>query len=104
MGEVTGQAGSATSEVKRPTGNRLTIFDANDSPLLDDTDMMTPPEIEPADQLYAYRAGPDGVEVLEFRHATSFDMQIADKKPERWVSIMDAAAENKEAWTAMRPN
>jgi hypothetical protein len=58
----------------------------------------------PADQLYGYRAGPEGVEVLEFRKATSFDMQIADKKRERWLSIMGAAAANQQVWAETRPD
>jgi hypothetical protein len=30
----------------------------------------------PADQPYAYRAGPEGVKLLEFRHQAEFDMKI----------------------------
>ena len=33
----------------------------------------------PADQPYAYRAGPEGVKLLEFRHRAAFDMKIYEK-------------------------
>lgn len=53
-----------------------------------------------ADQPYAYAAGPDGVEVLEFRNATSFDMKILDQTVERWKPIVDAAVANQGRWLA----
>ncbi|CAO5241266.1 cupin domain-containing protein [Frankia sp. AgKG'84/4] len=56
-----------------------------------------------ADAPYAYEAGPDGVEVLEFRSATSFDMKITDQTPERWRPILDAAVANQEKWAETRP-
>jgi quercetin dioxygenase-like cupin family protein len=56
-----------------------------------------------ADQPYAYEAGPDGVEVLEFRSATSFDMQVFDQTVERWQPIVAAAVANHERWLATRP-
>jgi quercetin dioxygenase-like cupin family protein len=55
-----------------------------------------------ADQPYAYEAGPDGVEVLEFRTATSFDMKVFDRTIERWKSIVDAAEANHDTWLAMQ--
>ena len=33
----------------------------------------------PAEQPYAYHAGPSGVKLLEFRHETAFDMKISEK-------------------------
>lgn len=33
----------------------------------------------PADQVYAYHAGPKGVKLLEFRGRTSFDMKVYEK-------------------------
>ena len=33
----------------------------------------------PAEQVYAYRSGPDGVTLLEFRNRTDFDMQVHEK-------------------------
>jgi quercetin dioxygenase-like cupin family protein len=55
-----------------------------------------------ADAPYAYTAGPEGAEVLEFRTATSFDMQILDQTAERWKPIVAAATANREAWLAAR--
>jgi quercetin dioxygenase-like cupin family protein len=49
---------------------------------------------------YAYEAGPDGVEVLEFRMATSFDIQIRDQTVERWKPILAAALANHDRWVA----
>ncbi len=45
----------------------------------------------PKDHPYAYQAGPDGVELLEFRHATSFDYVVHEDNPARWRAIVDAA-------------
>jgi quercetin dioxygenase-like cupin family protein len=44
-----------------------------------------------ADQPYAYVAGADGVQVLEFRGVTGFDMKIFDQTVERWQPIVAAA-------------
>jgi quercetin dioxygenase-like cupin family protein len=55
-----------------------------------------------ADQPYAYEAGPDGVEVLEFRTATSFDAKIHDRTVERWKPIVEAAEANLDTWRAMQ--
>lgn len=51
----------------------------------------------PLDQSYGYRAGPEGVEVLEFRHSTSFDIKI-DEKPEVFARIVETVQENRDAW------
>lgn len=51
---------------------------------------------------YAYAAGPDGVEVLEFRTATSFDITIHDQTPERWQPVVDAVVANEERWRVDR--
>ena len=53
-----------------------------------------------AGQPYAYQAGPDGVEVLEFRTETQFDMQVLDQTVERWEPIVAAANENQDRWLA----
>jgi len=45
-----------------------------------------------ADQPYAYQAGPDGIEILEFRAKTSIDMKVFDRTVERWTPIVAAAA------------
>jgi hypothetical protein len=53
----------------------------------------------PGDQVYGYRAGPDGAEVLEFRHATSFDIKV-DEKPEVFDRIAETVKENRAQWAA----
>jgi quercetin dioxygenase-like cupin family protein len=52
----------------------------------------------PLDQTYGYRAGPEGVEVLEFRHSTSFDIKI-DEKPDVFARILETVKENRGQWT-----
>lgn len=54
----------------------------------------------PSGAPYKYSAGPDGVEVLEFRHARSFDMQISEGS-DGFATILAAAAENLPLWKAM---
>ena len=56
-----------------------------------------------AGQPYVYTAGPDGVQVLEFRMATSFDMKVFDQTVERWQPIVAAAAANHGRWVAEQP-
>lgn len=51
----------------------------------------------PADAPYAYTAGPDGVEILEFRQATSFDMIISENLA-RFEKIIEGARANRDAW------
>ena len=53
-----------------------------------------------ADAPYTYTAGPHGVEVLEFRSSTNFDMKIYDQTVERWKPIIDAISANRETWLA----
>jgi quercetin dioxygenase-like cupin family protein len=55
-----------------------------------------------ADQPYAYEAGPDGVEVLEFRTSTSFDAKVFDRTVERWKPIVEAAEANHDTWLEMQ--
>jgi hypothetical protein len=53
-----------------------------------------------AEQPYTYTAGPDGVEILEFRSATSFDMTILDQTASAWAPLADIAIANQERWLA----
>jgi quercetin dioxygenase-like cupin family protein len=55
-----------------------------------------------ADAPYAYSAGPEGVEVLEFRAATSFDIKIRDTSVEDWKPVADAVLEQGESWAKTR--
>jgi quercetin dioxygenase-like cupin family protein len=53
-----------------------------------------------AEAPYAYTAGAEGVEVLEFRHATTFDIKIRDTTVEQWRPIAEAVKANGERWAA----
>ena len=50
----------------------------------------------PADQVYAYHAGPEGVKLLEFRTESAFDMKVFEKDMAGYrakaMASMDAAA------------
>ena len=48
----------------------------------------------PADTVYGYKAGPEGAEVLEFRHATSFDFVETETSPSRWEKIAENSREH----------
>lgn len=58
--------------------------------------------LAPSDAPYAYTAGPDGVEVLEFRGVSRFDMKITESLA-RWDQIMDAVHENQDRWKVEAP-
>ncbi len=51
-----------------------------------------------AEAPYTYTAGPEGVTVLEFRHATTFDIKVRDTTAEQWKPIIAAVAANGAAW------
>jgi mannose-6-phosphate isomerase-like protein (cupin superfamily) len=51
----------------------------------------------PADAPYGYVAGPDGVDVLEFRARSAYDSQIHES-PAGWTRILEAVRANREAW------
>ncbi|NLD77056.1 MAG: cupin [Acidimicrobiales bacterium] len=51
----------------------------------------------PAGAPYAYAAGPEGIQILEFRGATSFDMKITEGLP-RWDKIVETVRDNSETW------
>ena len=54
----------------------------------------------PKNAPYSYRAGPEGVEILEFRNEQSFDMKIADRSVASWRSMVAIAEDNSELWRA----
>lgn len=56
----------------------------------------------PADAPYAYTAGPEGVQVLEFRGVSSFDMKISES-PKRWDHIVEVARARSAEWAQMVP-
>ncbi len=52
----------------------------------------------PKDHPYSYAAGPEGVELLEFRHATAFDFVVRENDVHRWRTMIDIARTNQESW------
>ena len=56
----------------------------------------------PSDSRYAYTAGPEGVEVLEFRSVSTFDMRISETLP-RWAKIVEGVQANQARWKAESP-
>jgi quercetin dioxygenase-like cupin family protein len=56
----------------------------------------------PSGAPYQYSAGPEGVQVLEFRHARAFDMRITDNT-ERYAAMLEAAAEHAPGWASILP-
>jgi quercetin dioxygenase-like cupin family protein len=54
----------------------------------------------PAEHAYGYQAGPEGVELLEFRHSASFNIKIVDDKQSKWEEILAVAASHKDIWAA----
>lgn len=57
----------------------------------------------PKDMPYTYRAGPEGVELLEFRNADRFDFQFRADTPAFWKKAADICAANQEAWKVAPP-
>ncbi len=54
---------------------------------------------------YTYKPGPEGVEVLEFRHANSFNFVNLAKNPAFWDKAAEQIAGQREAWkTIPRPS
>lgn len=51
----------------------------------------------PAGAPYAYSAGPEGIQILEFRGATSFDMKITESV-DRWDRIVETVREHADEW------
>jgi quercetin dioxygenase-like cupin family protein len=53
---------------------------------------------------YAYKPGPDGAELLEFRHATHFNFVNLAKGAAFWDKAAEIAAQSRSDWkTAARP-
>ena len=49
---------------------------------------------------YTYKPGPDGVELLEFRHATHFNFVNLAKGAAFWAKAAEVCAENRADWNA----
>jgi hypothetical protein len=56
----------------------------------------------PSGAPYAYAAGPEGVEVLEFRSTSSFDIRISESLA-RWAHMLEASREHGPSWEAATP-
>lgn len=52
----------------------------------------------PAGHAYGYEAGPEGVEVLEFRNATRFNLRFQPKAEARWERVVDTYRERAAIW------
>jgi hypothetical protein len=52
----------------------------------------------PANAPYTYRPGPDGVELLEFRHANSFDFRNYAKNEAFYAKAAETVAANVAGW------
>jgi mannose-6-phosphate isomerase-like protein (cupin superfamily) len=58
----------------------------------------------PKDHDYTYTAGPDGVELLEFRNAAAFNIVFNGTDANQWNRMIAAADANVDAWKAqMKP-
>lgn len=56
----------------------------------------------PAGAPYAYTAGPDGIQILEFRGVSSFDMKITEGMA-RWDRIVETVRASKGTWEDAAP-
>jgi hypothetical protein len=59
----------------------------------------------PGGAAYTYRPGPEGVEVLEFRHAMNFDFVNLTKNAKFYEKAVETIAANRDGWrVAKRPS
>jgi quercetin dioxygenase-like cupin family protein len=57
----------------------------------------------PQDHPYAYRVGPEGVKLLEFRHSASFDTKFHEKDMARYREKADACLTSARSEAQSRP-
>lgn len=57
----------------------------------------------PAEVGYSYTPGPEGIELLEFRGASQFDIRIGEATPEFWERLAAVCKTNQELWKQQRP-
>lgn len=57
----------------------------------------------PAGHNYQYTAGPDGVEVLEFRNAARFNIRLSGNSEAVWGRIAAMALANRDHWREQAP-
>ena len=52
----------------------------------------------PAGTPYTFTTGPDGVEFIEFRNATSWNIEFKYRNPSSWEKAADTAAARRDTW------
>lgn len=57
----------------------------------------------PANVPYTHKPGPDGVEILEIRHATQFNFVNLSKTAAFWEKASETIAANLDDWKVARP-
>ncbi len=57
----------------------------------------------PAGKAYRYTPGPEGVEVLEFRHQEYFNIDFLAKSAGVWSKIAKSCEERREGWAKETP-
>lgn len=57
----------------------------------------------PEDKAYRYTPGPEGVEVLEFRHKEDFNIDFLAKTTGVWDKITQSITDKREGWTRETP-
>jgi mannose-6-phosphate isomerase-like protein (cupin superfamily) len=57
----------------------------------------------PSGHMYGYMAGPEGVEILEFRSVSKFNIQYKEAPPAAWDALAAVVAANKEQWKSAVP-
>src|SRR5262249_39801755 len=54
----------------------------------------------PYDGPYSYTAGPDGVELMEFRNSNRFDLKFQATNPTYWERALQAVHARKADWAS----
>jgi hypothetical protein len=57
----------------------------------------------PAGHMYGYTAGPEGVEVLEFRSVSKFNIEYKSQPPSAWAALAAIMAANRNQWKNEAP-
>ena len=59
--------------------------------------------VVPANDFYSYRAGAEGVEIMEFRSATEFHFRFGGNDPSFWGQVLAATNAHADEWKATPP-
>jgi hypothetical protein len=57
----------------------------------------------PAEAGYSYVPGPEGVELLEFRATSRFDIKIPDGSRQFWDRLVGVCESNRQLWETQQP-